>query len=204
MVLAAAMCLGRMDEIFAQDKEADSAPPTNLEVVRMLSERVGMTVGRMISGGDSTDVKLSVYPRDLAWYADLGLTRGLARQGCRVTMFDSAQHSAEFVLLRIDVEYSNIRRNGFLGTKVVTRKISESLASKLIDRKTGSIVSAQDFKEVAEDTIAVSEVESVESPNLPLLRGNLPAEGFFSNLAEPLILLGSVAVAIFLLFKVRS
>jgi hypothetical protein len=54
------------------------------------------------------------------------------------------------------------------------------------------------------DTILLSQVESIEQPAIPSTRGTVPPEDFFSGLVEPLVIVGAVAVAIFLLFTVRS
>jgi hypothetical protein len=35
-------------------------------------------------------------------------------------------------------------------------------------------------------------------------KGYLPPEGFFSTWAEPLVIIGAIAVAVYLLFTVRS
>jgi hypothetical protein len=35
-------------------------------------------------------------------------------------------------------------------------------------------------------------------------QGTLPGEGFFSSLVEPLVMIGAIAVAVYLLFTVRS
>lgn len=203
-VLAVSIFSGISKAGFAQDKEAEGSPPTNVEIVRMLSEKIGAVAGRMLAGPDSTTVKLSVYPRELAWYIDGGLTKGLSQQGCQVVASETARHSAEFGLIDIDIEYSNIGSHGLLGPRVVNRRITETLSAKLIDQRSGVVISSRDMREEASDSIELSQIDRVESPYLPLLRGALPPEGFFSNFAEPLILLGSVAVAIFLLFKVRS
>jgi len=54
------------------------------------------------------------------------------------------------------------------------------------------------------DTVAVSDVGDIEQASIPVTRGVLPAEDFFSGIAEPLVVVGAIAVAIFLLFTVRS
>jgi len=44
----------------------------------------------------------------------------------------------------------------------------------------------------------------LETPGIPATRGALPSPGVFSSLVEPVVLVGSIAVAIVLLFSVRS
>jgi len=66
------------------------------------------------------------------------------------------------------------------------------------------LAAMNEFREAMRDTIQVSQVPLLEDPNVPVTQGTLPAEGFFSSLAEPLIMIGAVAVAVYLLFTVRS
>ena len=54
------------------------------------------------------------------------------------------------------------------------------------------------------EEVLETEIRELENPNLPVTQGTLPTGGFFSSFAEPLIVLGAVAVAMLLLFSVRS
>jgi hypothetical protein len=66
------------------------------------------------------------------------------------------------------------------------------------------VVMSGERKALFSDTIGLSQIEGVEHAALPVTRGTIPQEDFFSGIAEPLIIVGAVAVAIFLLFTVRS
>ncbi|MEK7250532.1 MAG: hypothetical protein AAB209_08930, partial [Bacteroidota bacterium] len=110
----------------------------------------------------------------------------------------------EFGLSDARVQYSNIRKDGFFGAKLVDRKVNLRLTSKVVNRQTGILAFSSDLEESITDTIELSEVSKVENPAIAITKGTLPGEGFFSNLAEPLILIGSIAVAVILLFNVRS
>jgi hypothetical protein len=75
---------------------------------------------------------------------------------------------------------------------------------RLVDRVEGTVGMSAERMAVFSDTIALSQVERIEHASLPVTRGRVPPEDFFSGIAEPLIIVGAVAVAIFLLFTVRS
>jgi hypothetical protein len=62
----------------------------------------------------------------------------------------------------------------------------------------------RDYRESSTDTIGLSDIGQVENPAYPFTRASVPAEGFFDTLAEPLIVLGAIGVAVYLLFSVRS
>jgi hypothetical protein len=102
------------------------------------------------------------------------------------------------------VQYSNLRRPGIFGSRVLDRMIVLLARLRLVDRATGVVLMTGERKAFFSDTIDLSEIERIEHSALPETRGSIPAEGFFSGIAEPLVLVGAVAVAIFLLFTVRS
>jgi hypothetical protein len=102
------------------------------------------------------------------------------------------------------VSYDDVRRDGFFGEKVVSRTVQVAFSVKVVDRRAGTHLLVQDFSEEATDTIGLSQIQEVENPNISVTRGTLPAEGFFTSLVEPLVVLGSIAVAVYLLFHVRS
>ena len=116
----------------------------------------------------------------------------------------AASASAELGIADVRVEYENIRRDGFLGPKLVDRKVSVTLSAKLFDNTKQRLILQADVKDSLKDVIELSQVHNLENPALPFTKGTLPAEGFFSTIAEPLILVGSIAVAVLLLFNVRS
>jgi hypothetical protein len=78
------------------------------------------------------------------------------------------------------------------------------MQAKLVDKQTGILMVNKEFREVMVDTVRMAEIPTLEDPNVPQTQGTRPSEGFFSSLAEPLIMLGAVAVAVYLLFTVRS
>jgi hypothetical protein len=125
-------------------------------------------------------------------------------KGLSVNEDTASPVEASFGLKNGSVKYSNIRRDGFLGTKIVDRSFNLQLTTKILDRRSGTILFQSDVEDSASDTIALSQIEQVENPAILMTKGVVPREGFFSNVAEPLILLGSIAVAVLLLFNVRS
>jgi hypothetical protein len=50
----------------------------------------------------------------------------------------------------------------------------------------------------------MSDVESLENSGIPATHGVIPKEGLFSTFLEPLVAIGAMAVAVYLLFHVRS
>jgi hypothetical protein len=70
--------------------------------------------------------------------------------------------------------------------------------------RSGGALFTRTYEEQVADTIMTSDVPSVENSALPVTVGRVPESGFFSNLAEPFIVIGALAVGVYLLFAVRS
>ncbi len=176
--------------------------PTNLDVFRLLARRVASEVTMTIE--PSTKIHLAVLPKETAWYIEEAIAAGLKEEGFSVVEDAAAPLFAEFGLSKGRVIYSNIRKDGLFGSKRVDRTIELKLTPKIVSRRTGTTVWMGDVEKSATDTIDVFEISNIENPNIPMTKGVVPGEGFFSNIAEPLILLSSIAIAVLLLFNVRS
>lgn len=97
------------------------------------------------------------------------------------------------------VSYSDPERDGLFGDYLTEREVSLSgnyMLSGNNDLKT--------FNFVFVDNLNVEDVDEVENPAYPFTQGNLPSEPFFSSIFEPVIAIGTAAVAVILFFTVRS
>ena len=187
--------------VFSQDMKQTA---TNLDVIRLLAKQIAVDVLTQTKVNSPGSIDLSIYPKETAWYLEGSVREGFQSLGFVVRQDTAATLSATFGLSDARIEYSNIRKDGLFGSKLVDRKIKIELTGKFSDRKTGHILWASEQTQSIIDTIELSEINRVENPTIAITRGTLPRESFFSNIAEPLILLGAIAVAVFLLFNVRS
>lgn len=105
-----------------------------------------------------------------------------------------------YTIVNAKVKYGEMERDGFLGDFIMPRKIELS-GSYSINNK---IINAESFKVTNIDTVAVDDVGAIEDPSYSFTRGNVPPEPFLSSLLEPVIAIGSAAVAVILFFTVRS
>ncbi len=177
---------------------------TNLDVIRLLAKQMTVDAVRQTRIDSPGKIDLSVFPKETGWYVEGSVGEGLQSLGFVVRQDTAAPLAAAFGLSDTRIEYSNIRKDSFFGSKLVDRMVEIQLTSKFTDRRTGSILWASEKAQSIVDTIELSEINRIENPTIAITRGTLPREGFFSNFAEPLILLGAIAVAVFLLFNVRS
>lgn len=111
-----------------------------------------------------------------------------------------ASPTVNFVIDNAGVQYGEMFRNGFLGDYLIPRKIFLS-GNYMVDLK-GANYNAFNFNFA--DTIRVDEIKNLENLSFPFTQGEVPIEPFFSGLLEPVIAIGTAAVAVFLFFSIRS
>ena len=169
-----------------------------------LAGRIGSTAGTAITDTDSTTLTIAVLPKETGWFIEDAVARSFLRNRMRRIESPSAAYRAEFGINEMRVAYDNIRQDGLFGARVVDRTVSLALFTKVVDQRSGAILKNAVLREEGKDTVALSDIDRLENPVLPQTRGSVPPEGFFSTFLEPIIVLGTVAVAIVLLFTVRS
>ena len=99
---------------------------------------------------------------------------------------------------KAQTQYTQIFRDGFLGTYLVTREIKF---------KGNYFYSGLDKKEFSlnyMDSVKVDDIKNLENISFAFTCGTLPPEPFFTGLFEPVVALGTAAAAIVLFFTVRS
>ena len=170
----------------------------------MLAATVGERAVKGISGSDTGSVRVEIQPDDYGWFMEQDIGNSLRDAGWRPTLSATPTYLAQFGVDQILVEYYNIRKDGIFGTKLMDRQISMLVNARVVETGSGNILWGDDLLEQYADTVEYSALPRIESPGVPLTKGELPSEGFFSSVFEPLLVLGTIAVAVILLFSVRS
>lgn len=98
------------------------------------------------------------------------------------------------------VEYGEMFRTGFFGTHYIQR-YSTIFGNYL---QTFSNKGMQKFEITKVDTIKVEDISSLENPAFPFTKASVPPEPFLSGVAEPIIAIGTAALAVVLFFTIRS
>ena len=104
------------------------------------------------------------------------------------------------VLENADVEYGEIFRDGWFGTHYVER--FSSISGNYLQTFTGE--EKKEFVISYVDTVKVEDIKLLENESYNFTKGTLPPEPFISAVAEPLIAVGTAAVAVVLFFVIRS
>ncbi len=106
----------------------------------------------------------------------------------------------QYVIREASTSYGDIFRDGFLGDYLVPRTLTLSGSGNF----SGRIITTHNFNFTFRDTIAVDSVNSYENPAWSFTHGRLPSEPFFSGIFEPVIAVGTAALAVILFFTIRS
>jgi hypothetical protein len=177
---------------------------SNLAVFQHVArELAGPLVDSILSGGPSS-IGISIAPGDVRWFLEEPLDRSFREKGWSIKLPDSAHYRLDVGVYELRIAYANPRRTGFLGSRVVDRVGVLGLNFRLTDLSKGNVFFEGRRAGHYEDVVELSSVTRLEHPAVPATHASVPEEDFFSGLGEPLIVLGSIAIAVFLLFTVRS
>jgi hypothetical protein len=108
--------------------------------------------------------------------------------------------SVNYIIDDANVKYGEIFRDGFFGDYYIHRNIS--LKGNYLIHTNSAFY--KEFNFSFNDTIRYDEIKSVENISFPFTRGKVPAEPFFSGLFEPIVAIGTAALAVILFFTIRS
>ena len=108
--------------------------------------------------------------------------------------------NVDIVIEGAGVEYGEIFRTGFFGTHYIQR-YSTIFGNYL---QTFSKKGMQKFEFTKIDTVKVEDINSLENPAFPFTQASVPPEPFLSGIAEPIIAIGTAALAVVLFFTIRS
>jgi hypothetical protein len=175
-------------------------PRTNLDRFRDLADSIGRRVRTAIDVDAQSRVRIAVLPDDLAWTIDEGFAAafgGLAPDG-------PVTHRVRAGMRAATVDYGPPSPDGILGTRRVERTVRLVLSVECTREGQPEPLLRDDFEASATDEIAATDIERVEHPSLAITHGKSAPEGFLSGIIEPVILIGALAVAVVLLFQVRS
>ena len=108
-----------------------------------------------------------------------------------------------YTLDEVGVKYKKIFKDGILGTYLVER---ESLikGSFFIEEKNNKLGKVNAFNYTSLDTVLYDEVKTLDNIAYQFTSAKLPDEPFFSSLLEPIIAIGTAAIAVYLFFNIRS
>lgn len=114
---------------------------------------------------------------------------------------ESLENKLEHSINNITVEYSNPYKDGFFGNLLIERRINID-ATLILSERAG--IKTIDLSNSYKDTIEVEKISRLENPAIPFTQSTIPELPLFSNLLEPIIVVGTLIVTIILFFTIRS
>lgn len=124
---------------------------------------------------------------------------GLSNRGFKLVS-DSNSFKLQYFIDNAATSYGDVYGDGFLGDYFVPRKIILSGGYNFSGRTTFT----RNFNYSYQDTVSVDSIGSIENSAYPFTQAKLPAEPFFPGILEPVIAIGTAALAVILFFTIRS
>lgn len=106
--------------------------------------------------------------------------------------------------VRADVTYERVFREGWFTERKVIRSVVVEISFKILRTPGGDVVASGLRSERFRDTIRVRDIERIETPIVKATHAELPSGSLFERLVEPLVILVSAGVVIYLFYTVRS
>lgn len=100
------------------------------------------------------------------------------------------------------IKYVDVYRDGLFGT-YMTQRIAAISGSFFINED-GNIDNSENFEYSLKDSVLYSDISSLENIGYSFTNSEIPEEPFFSSTLEPVIAIGTAAVAVYLFFNIRS
>jgi hypothetical protein len=204
VIVAAALCGGAFCAAPAHPA-GDQPAAQNLAVIQRMARSVAEEIARSFPAADSAGVVLTIVPRDYGWTIEFEVARAFDRRNYHVVASsESARVAVELGIADAGVKYQNPRRDGLFGSRVVDRTVRLTITSKVIDLERKSVLLLEQTRRETTDVVQNDLIDRLQTPGIPMTQGDLPPEGFFDGWLEPIILIGAIAVGVYLLFTMRS
>lgn len=191
---------------------ADDAAGKNIESnLSLIEKRFAKMVRESmlhvaLQKGDS--VVLRVPSSENMWLVQNSIASTLKRDSLVVYVAEDSSGIVPFMYnvssSEINVLYTNMFRDGIFGAKKVRRVVSAGMTVEVLKYPSREILYSGSVSNEIADTVAVDEISRIESADISVTRAMLPQESGLDRLVEPFIIIGATAVAVYLLFHVRS
>lgn len=179
----------------------EAQPKTNLEVFNILIDSASALIEKKIPGSDEEILLSLTFGGSydvLKNYFYSSITS--QRKKILLTKNSDQTKALNITLTEAKIEYHENIKDGLFGDFYTIRsaKITGSYVYSSVP------VLSEGFVYGATDTILTSELQNVENLSYPFTTAEKPVEPFFSSLFEPIVAVGTTALAVILFFTIRS
>jgi|GEM_PF-830190 len=196
---------------FAQNKNSiQENPPSNEEFLR---ESIRSLLGRTFDDFPEAKSKLLLLQAEeehpANWLLEDELVSYLLSSNYKVALHSTEPNnnfpesqSLFYRIIEMSLNYPKVKRKGFLGERIVTRKALLNLSFRLEYGTTGKVLWTKRGKEEREDLIKKSRMKSINNESYPFLSPSLPDDPQ-SRFIEPALVVAVVGGLIYLFFANR-
>ncbi len=115
---------------------------------------------------------------------------------------NESNNKLNFTLSEVKIIYKDIFRDGILGEYLVERETN--LNNSFFIENKNEIGKVNNFSFTKLDTVKYDDIKKLENIAFSFTSAEVPSEPFFSSILEPVIAVGTAAVAVYLFFNIRS
>jgi len=149
-------------------------------------------------------VAVKVEGGHLPWLLQATVLKAIEERGILLTVSpDSADVVFSFVGREAHIEYPE-RISGIFTPSKLTRRASVTVSAVVTDRRADRYRYHGNASVSLIDTVAASDVPSLESTAIPETHGAPPPQGWWSRALGPLVITGALILSVVLFFSVRS
>ncbi len=177
-----------------------SQTKTNLEITFQLIDRTISRVDSFVNNKNK-EYNFSFTSPEPYGFLKSTVVDSFIKKNYLLKNLDSLQNKIEYSIHNIKVGYSNPFKDRFFGSIFVEREVTFNGSSLISDF--GEISSIQ-LNQTIKDTVALDQISYIENRGIPFTQATIPEIPLFSNLLEPIIVVGTLIVTIILFFTVRS
>jgi len=122
--------------------------------------------------------------------------------GANIVVNNSIPNKIYYNLELANIKYNEVFKDGLFGIYLVEREAN--VKGMFNSSKDGKLIKGSEFEFNAVDTVFYSNISNLENIAYSFTQAELPDEPFFSSTFEPVIAIGTAAVAVYLFFNIRS
>ena len=182
---------------------------TNLELIQKVIQQMtdDILTSAHLNPGDS--VSVNIPPQECAWIVEQAIVTKMKSNSIIVFSQQESYASVPFLFevrpVVVQLHYPRIFKDEISKSNLVEREVIAHLSCQIENRRTGEIVYSASLSRNSRDTITVDDVNLAEQGCVKVTHAELPAdENILDKIVEPFVIIGATAVAIYLLFHIRS
>jgi len=173
---------------------------TNFEIVETLLVKSINGINDDFTNESNKKIKLDfVVPNDYSVLKNK-LIEELQKKGFYIS--DKNKYGLNYTVNEIKIHYIEIFRDGILGEYLVSREVK--LNGSYYIKNKNEFGKVNSFSFTSSDTVKYNDISKLENIAYSFTSSPLPNEPFFSSIVEPVIAIGTAAVAVYLFFNIRS